>query len=272
MKLVQDSARARFLTQMLDAFDSGDFLKMMDVANHWRDTFWPFRWGISGNEELSANDRETLGEMARDLKRLVGRGLSAEKLSVAPTWQSEDIKRVWQKCFDGLSLEAKQSLGSVLDVIGLGQLESLDSRYSHEVLEILRKIIVRVVALDKLPPLTIPNLSVQLACEEAHRCYLYGFRIACAALCRATVESSLKEALEKVGHRYSTEFNDLLQLPAAKEMLGNLWSFADEVRRAGNDAVHDATKFDRRYSSDKVQELLLKTRRIVEHLYALPAA
>jgi hypothetical protein len=157
-------------------------------------------------------------------------------------------------------------------MIDLGQLESLDSRYSHEVLEVLGKIIVRVGTLDMLPLLSIPNRSVQLACEEAHRCYLYGFRIACAALCRATVESSLKESLEVGGGKYSIEFNDLLQLPAAKAILGDLWSFADQTRRAGNDAIHDATKFERQYSSDKVQELLLNTRRIVEHLYALPAA
>jgi hypothetical protein len=60
---------------------------------------------------------------------------------------------------------------------------------ADQLIEILGKITKRVGELGKLPPLSIPNRSVQLGFEEAHRCYLYGFRKPCMALCRATVDA-----------------------------------------------------------------------------------
>src|SRR5262249_43260277 len=153
--------------------------------------------------------------------------------------------------------------------------DTIDARYAQEVVERLRKIVHRIGDLDLLRELVVSNRSVQLAFEEAHRCYLYGFRIACAALCRATVEFSVMDAIAEVRKLYEDDAHlDLFQLlehPAAKALLGDdLHSFAHEIREAGNDAVHDITAFDKKYPADKVQELLLKTRKIIEGLYADP--
>lgn len=122
--------------------------------------------------------------------------------------------------------------------------------------------------MDALPTLAAPHRSVQVTFEEAHRCYLYGFRIACAALCRATVDFSLREVLRIAGYRGPLgEFSDVLQLSEAEMLLGDLHGLADQIRKAGNDAVHDASKFEADYPPDKVQELLIATRKIIEHLY-----
>jgi hypothetical protein len=156
-----------------------------------------------------------------------------------------------------------------------GATESLDSRYSHEVLEVLRKIVARVGTLDKLPPLTTPNRSVRAAFDEAHRCYLYGFPIASAALCRTTLEAALREALRAVTEKDITSETDLygmLGLQGAKRLLGGLCGFADEVRIAGNYAVHHADIFEQKYPPSKLQEIVGKTRMLIEHLYALPVA
>jgi hypothetical protein len=271
---ITDSRGARFLTEMLDAFDGADFPRMMDVANDWQDTFWPFLWWREGNPEVSEKDRQALGEMVRELKRLFGHGLSAEKVSVTPNWQMERIQRLWQNCLESLAPETRNSLGSVLEMADLGAVESLDSRYSH-VLEVLQKIIARVGTLDKLPPLTTPNRSVRLAFEEAHQCYLYGFPRACAALCRTTLEAALREALRTVREKNitdETDFCKLLGFQSAKNLLGELHGFAHEVRIAGNYAVHHADTFEDRYPPDKLQEIVGKARMLIEHLYALPAA
>ena len=173
-----------------------------------------------------------------------------------------------------LSPEAVSALPEVMKLIEMEQLDSLDSKYAHEVVEKLTKIVGRIAQLDVLPPLTLPNRSVQLAFEEAHRCYLYGFRTACAALCRAAVDSSLREALTTTGYEgglgEESTFADLLQLSEAKRLLGDLHGLADRIRRAGNDAVHNASKFETEYPPDRAQELLLTTRKIVEYLYAIP--
>ena len=44
-----------------------------------------------------------------------------------------------------------------------------------------------------------------------------------------------------------------------------------EVAKAGNRAIHDPEMFDRDYSADKVEEILINTRKVLEELYRLPA-
>jgi hypothetical protein len=273
MKLVHESRRAKFLKEMLDAFDGEDYNKMGNLVNDVFVNFWPIRWSLDGNAQLSEADEEAVKELSKGFKRLLGRERSSARLSVTSQSLDNDIVELWKSTLEKLSPEGKRAFMDVLEFIDLGHLESLDARYAQEVVEILRKIVIRMGKLDELPPLTTPNRSVQLAFEEAHRCYLYGFRTACAALCRATVEFSLREALEAVGHTYlvdETSFCSILQVPKAKALLGDLHGFADEIRRAGNDSVHDASNFEKQYPADKVRDLVLKTRKIVEHLYALP--
>ena len=88
------------------------------------------------------------------------------------------------------------------------------------------------------------------------------------------MDSSLREALAAAGFKGALgeekTFHDVLQLSEAKALLRELHGSADWVRRAGNDAVHDVSKFETEYPSDSVQELLFATREIVEYLYALP--
>jgi hypothetical protein len=42
----------------------------------------------------------------------------------------------------------------------------------------------------------VPNRRVQFLFEEAHRCYLYDFHLACAVFCRAILEGALKETAD----------------------------------------------------------------------------
>jgi hypothetical protein len=271
MKTIHESRRARFLKEMLDAFDSEDSQKLMNLANDTQITFWPVCLAIDGNEQLSAMDQKVLREMEKQFKRLLGHTHSSERLRLSPS-ANDGLIKIFQKGLEKLSSHGKQALPDAFEMIDLGQLEVLDARYAQEILEKLKKIIARVAKLDKLPPLTIPNRSVQLAFEDAHRCYLYGFRSACTVLCRATVESALREVLEAAGYTFSDDpkFADMLKLPRAKDALGDLHGLAHEIRRAGNDAIHDVDTFDKEYPGDKIQDLLLKTRKIVEHLYAIP--
>jgi hypothetical protein len=273
---VPEPRRARFLKEMLDAFDSGDSCRLMELADHYQSDFWMSQWWLDGNEELSREDEEVIGKMGKELKTLAGRVHSSARASLSPSSkaQIEQMDKILDRGMKKLSPKAAQQLLSVWKLIDFGLLEGLDAKYAHEVVEKLSKIIARIMQLNALPTLSIPNRSVQLAFEEAHRCYLYGFRTACAALCRATVESSLQEALDASGYKGvlgdNASLREMLQLPKAKTLLGDLRFFADEVRLAGNDAVHDASKFEKRYPADRVQELLLKTRKIIEHLYGLP--
>jgi hypothetical protein len=272
MKTFKDSRRAVFLQEMLDAFESGDSLKMLDVANEWQVTLWPIRWWVEGNEELSDSDQAVLGDLGKALKRLLGRGLSAQRVSVAPRWQSEEITQAWQECLDRLSPKAKVKVGSILEMIDLGELDTLDARYAHEVVEVLHKIMSRIGTLGPLSNLSIPNRAVQLAFEEAHRCYLYGPPKACVALCRSTIEAGLRECLKTIEGKGVDELElcEMLRLQSVRSYLGGLYHSAQDVRIAGNHAVHYSDVFEAKYPTVKVQDIVNKTRRIVEHLYGLP--
>jgi hypothetical protein len=272
MKTFNDSRRAVFLQEMLDAFESGDSLKLMDVANELQVKLWPIRWWVEGNDELSDSDQAVLGDMGKALKRLLGRGLSDQRVSVAPRWQNDEINQVWQECLDKLSPEAKPKFGSILEMIDLGVLDTLDARYAHEVVEVLRKIMSRIGTLDPLSDLSIPNRSVQLAFEEAHRCYLYGLPKACVALCRSTIEAGLRECLKTVEEKSTDELElcEMLRLQSVRSFLGSLHQSAQDVRIAGNHAVHYSDVFEVKYPTIKVQDIVNKTRKIVEHLYGLP--
>jgi hypothetical protein len=70
-------------------------------------------------------------------------------------------------------------------------------------------------------------------------------------------------------HMEAMPFRDMLELRSAKKLLGELPGFAHEVRIAGKHAVHHAYIFEEKYSAHKLQEIVGKTRRLVEHLYAL---
>ena len=246
MKAIYESRRAQFLKSILDALDSEDAIAMGDLVNDEQVNFWPLKWWLDGNEEFSSADQEAIGEMLKESRKLLGRIDSSKRASVNPQQLNDDIMKAWERCLERLSPKGKRVFPSVLELMDMGNLESLDARYAHEVIEVLGKIIVRVGKLPALKPLSLPNRSVQLAFEEAHRCYLYGFSTACAVLCRATVESSLREALEAADHKYLSDdmdFSDMLHLEAAKRLLGGLLRAADETRRAGNDAVHHASAF-----------------------------
>lgn len=269
----RESRRSKFLKEMLDAFDSEDPSKLMNLANDYQVDFWPVQWVVDGNQELSERDYAILAEMGKELKVLVGRMHSSARVSAVPEDQWHKLEVAIHSYTQRLSPEAVRVLPSIVDLFQMGKLETLDSRYAEEVVSKLGKIVTRVGQLDALPPLTAPNASVRKAFEEAHRCYLYGFQTACAALCRTMVDSALREVLRANGYKGALgEFREVLQLPEAKTVLGDFHCMADRIRRVGNDAVHNVSRFESEYPPHTFQELLLVARRIIEHLYAVPKA
>jgi len=94
---------------------------------------------------------------------------------------------------DELTPETREVLGQAFAPIAAGedssdgkivseptsQVDALDRYYSEEVLEKLDGIVCRASALGRMGLEIVPNRRVQFLFEEAHRCYLYGFHLAC---------------------------------------------------------------------------------------------
>jgi hypothetical protein len=146
--------------------------------------------------------------------------------------------------------------------------DSLDSKYAHEVLNRLPKILDRATQLDVISIARMPNKSVRDYFEEAHNCYLYGFNNACLVLCRAILESALKERLTPaersgksvVGMIHAAKANGLITADRA------VW--AEDVDRAGSTAIHNYSQSQKHYSAHAISDVLTKTRAVVEQLYS----
>ena len=98
-------------------------------------------------------------------------------------------------------------------------------------------------------------------------CYLYGFNVACAVLCRAILESALQDVLSGEDRRKT-----VVGMANAANNRGLLTeeraTWAREVDTDGNSAIHNAAKFERHYEPKRIEEILLKARAVVEELFS----
>ena len=133
------------------------------------------------------------------------------------------------------------------------QLDALDRYYSEEILEKLDGIVSRASVLDRMGLEIVPNRRVQFLFEEAHRCYLYGFHLACAVFCRAILEGALKEVADPHSET-NQSIHEMIAMAVEKGILtDDRPRCAREVAKAGNRAIHDPEMFDRDYSAEKVR-------------------
>ena len=150
-------------------------------------------------------------------------------------------------------------------------MDALDRYYSEEIIEKLDGIVSRASALERMGLEIVPNRRVQFLFEEAHRCYLYGFHLACAVFCRAILEGALKEIADPHSET-NQSIHDMIAVAVEKRLLTDVRPrCAREVAKAGNRAIHDPEMFDRDYSAEKVQEILTNTRKVLEELYRQPS-
>ena len=75
-----------------------------------------------------------------------------------------------------------------------GTPEELDRYYSSQLVTRLEQVVERASALDPLQ-LKVTSSSVKALFQAAHEVYLYGFDVACIALCRGLIDHALKDKL-----------------------------------------------------------------------------
>ena len=215
----------------------------------------------------------------------VARTVAIQRTSLSSPPTVDSLAAEFKQLMDELTPEARETLGQAFvpiaaaqdlpgSVAGLeaeGELDALDRYYSKEILEKLDGIVSRASALDRMGLEILPNRRVQFLFDEAHRCYLYGFHLACAVFCRAIVEGALKEVVDPDSET-NRSIHDMITVAVEKKVLADdRPRCAREVAKAGNRAIHDPEMFDRDYSAEKVEEILTNTRKVLEELYRLPS-
>jgi hypothetical protein len=151
--------------------------------------------------------------------------------------------------------------------------DAIDAELTNELVEKLPEAVYRA---SRLPPMSLgqmPKEDVKHFFNEAHNCYLYGYNVACAVLCRAILESALKETCKRHSlasiavPQSKSSFEKSVDRAIAGGYLKHVpKQWAIDVRDAGNDAIHNLPTFKRRWEG-KLDEILVKTRRALIDLF-----
>jgi hypothetical protein len=140
--------------------------------------------------------------------------------------------------------------------------EELDRYYSYQLVTRLEQVVERASALDPVQ-LKVTSDSVKALFQAAHEVYLYGFDIACIALCRGLIDHALKDKLA-VPASERPALRKLIDRAADAQLLaGRERACAERVEEAGNQAMHDISNLRR-----TAQEVLNCTRKVLNELYA----
>jgi hypothetical protein len=262
------SKRARLLAEVLAGINDGNYHQVQkNVTTE-----------IGSPASDSENqDEAVFQKMRRMVYDHVARTVALQRTSLADPPTVDSLAVDFRKLMDELKPETRTALGQAFGHIATtpdsprsdvnDQLDVLDRYYSEEILEKLDGIVSRASALGRVGLELVPNKRVQLLFEEAHRCYLYGFHLACAVFCRAILEGALREVVDP-GSDTNHSIHDMVALADEKHILTNdRLRCAREVAKSGNRAIHDPELFDRDYSPQKVQEILTNTRTVLEELY-----
>jgi Domain of unknown function (DUF4145) len=271
------STRAQLLTEILRYINDGNYEKAGEG--------WSFGIGRGASRQQANQDEAVFQKMRRLVYDHVARTVAIERTSLASPPSVDSLAVEFKKLMDELTPETRDALGQAFGPIAAGQdspiaeaapgaksqLDALDRYYSKEILEKLNGIVSRASALDRMGLEIVPNRRVQFLFEEAHRCYLYGFHLACAVFCRAILEGALKEVADPQSET-NQSIHAMIAVAVEKSILTDVRPrCARDVAKAGNRAIHDPEMFDRDYSPEKVEEILANTRKVLEELYRLPA-
>jgi hypothetical protein len=163
------------------------------------------------------------------------------------------------------------------------KMDDLDAAFSVELIGKLPKVVDRASLLPNMSLDVRPDMNVKKYFDEAHRCYLYGFPVACAVLCRAIIESSLAEVFDPdrtlrtylKGQGDVSYIDELAKAAKTRGLLrGTGPDWVIRIRNAGNDAIHEYPKFEREWlgnGGSNVGDIIDNMRKILLDIYRLPS-
>jgi hypothetical protein len=237
-----------------------------------------------GGEDQSLGD--ALIELASDSKLHAGRVqvVGRASLNKAPAFKTDAVSslspeqhRILRETLEQLLRETRATNEQLRNPSKPDVEDEQDAALAEEMLGKLPKAVDRIVHLENLgiDRDRIPNEDVKRYFEEAHRCYLYGFHVACAVLCRAILASALESLCDQAGKiqaqtpRGDSYFKRLVEKASTTGLLmDDRPEWAIKIRDAGNDAIHNLPQFKERWR-DKLDDILLNTRKVLLDLYTV---
>jgi hypothetical protein len=289
---IKPSNRAEILKRVLSHINNGDYDEQNGYIVFGASSVWDIVMDLTDppGERQDHSLEDSAKSLASDSKVDHGRAHAARRVSLGepPNFKTN--------AFDNLRPEQRRTIRDLLEkalrersASGEQQrtpsesevADALEAAFAEEVLGKLPKIVSRASELDELEPTDIrreiPRDDVKKYFEEAHRCYLYGFPVACAVLCRAILESALAERIDpdsvvkQQTSRKESYMGRLVEEATKRNILtDDRPKCAIEVRDAGNDAIHDYGRFEKRLRDPLhgIGHIVDSTRKILIDLYS----
>lgn len=280
------SKRAEMLKRVLHYLNSGNYDEQDDYIVFGATSVWDMIMDLTDapHDRKSHGLEERIRKLVSDAKVHDGRVQSAHRTSLnqPPGFKTnalDNLLPVEQRALHDLlekALQQKRTSPGPLRRPSESEIaDALDAAFAEEVLGKLPKIVERAATLEELNLKGIPK-GIQQYFEEAHRCYLYGFHVACAVLCRAILESALKAttdpkgAIERSLPTGRSYFKELVE--KAKPLQGGTNGSDDrpcalDVKDACDWAIHDVRRFNQTYGGKRLPEVLANTRKVLFDLY-----
>ena len=274
------SKTAAILADVLDSINSGCYDSGDDYILFGRYSVYDLIGDLTEINQEPETDRQALQELASDVAIHSGRELAAVRTSLgpAPKLSTRGAKALSREGRDRLVVALKKAISRAKSAPSRPQpaeaiLDHLDAAYSNELVQKLEKVVQRAYLLNPhdVDASKVNDPGFRAAFEEAHRCFLYGFNRACAVMCRALIESGLKDRFDPAGkveaklQRRESLFKKLLEIAKLDKPLAEQ---AETVWTCGCFAAHNNPKFVKEYESQgKLPDVLCWTRAILAALY-----
>ncbi|MBZ5671568.1 MAG: DUF4145 domain-containing protein [Acidobacteriia bacterium] len=230
--------------------------------------------------ERSKPEHEQAYQMSGDLRIYVGKVLDARRTSL----NLQPPKAAVRGLENSADMEPGPDWRAREDLDPAEAADYLDAAYSSELIGKLDKIAERAILLGphEVDVSQAPD-PLRGYFKEVHNCFLYGFPIAGAVLCRALLEAALKAKYE--ARNQGTTWKPSKDLPpeerkqskilklldrAQKERIldGSRVEAAENVKDAGDAAIHRPEDFQKCWGhDDQLRRLVEDTRKVLEDLY-----
>lgn len=277
------SRRARILKRLLPDINAGNYTEYGDYVVFGAEDVFDMIDDIASpkSEPEDRSIEDAAHKLISDSKLHDGRRHAAARVTLdkMPSFGTDALEILSREqravFFEVLTKVLEEKRGG-LHPRGISKTDvedALDAAFAEEVLGKLPKIVHRTFTLDELGLDRVPNEDVKRYFGEAHRCYLYGFNIACAVLCRAILASALESVCDPkriIRRRVAPGKSYFEALVRKASEVGLLMDdrpeWAIKIRDAGNDAIHNFPLFKEHWSKN-VDEILLNARKVLLDLY-----
>jgi hypothetical protein len=285
---VKFSRRARILDEVLQYINNGDWDRVGGFLVFGKEAFQLYTGEIT---DESIGIEESLRELTSTVRVKQGKRAVSKRISLkrVPKDSTRDDFVAWFASLpqdlrailtEGRTNEKHDSTTNAspnaFEVEPPADDDAIDAALASQALVNLDDALARIGTYDEMSVGPKVALAAEYF-EEAHRCDLFGLKIAAALLCRAMLEAALiqvidpkeriKRSLEKDTPGKKKSYVAAMLEEAAKLHLDpERRRAANVIHLAGNAAAHDYIKFRLDYAP-RMREIVDNTRKVIIDLY-----